>query len=273
MLKTFDRYQQRDQAGFTLIEIAVVLVIVGLLVGGFIGTFTSRIETTRRDNTKKQIEEIRAAILGFASAQGRLPCPTTTTGAGLSQPPAGGVCNLQHGFVPARTLGINGTFNQDNLLVDTWGNPIRYSVTAANTSAFTKPIGVGNGGIQDTGMGALLPDLVVCDAFSTSGVSCTGGPDTLIDNAVFVILSLGKDGSDFVTNTAPNSDQGENAGEAAVAVNAAGENVAYLVGGNQVFVSRNYSSVDSAAGQFDDLIIWGSPYVLYSRMIDAGQLP
>jgi hypothetical protein len=38
-------------------------------------------------------------------------------------------------------------------------------------------------------------------------------------------------------------------------------------------VSRNYSSVDSAAGQFDDLIIWGSPYVLYSRMIDAGQLP
>ena len=273
MLKMFDRYQQRAQAGFTLIEIAVVLVIVGLLVGGFIGTFTSRIETTRRDNTKKQIEEIRAAILGFASAQGRLPCPTTTTGGGIAQPPDGTVaCVLQHGFVPGRTLGINGTYNQDNLLVDTWGNPLRYSVTNANTDAYTRPVGVGNGGIKETGMGALLPDLVICDGDSAVGGSCNGS-NTLVDNAVFVILSLGKDGSNFVTNIAPNSDQGENAGETAVAANAAGENVAYLVGGNQVFVSRNYSSVDSAAGQFDDLIIWVSPYVLYSRMIDAGQLP
>jgi len=271
MLKRYDRFQRRIQSGFTLIEIAVVLVIVGLLVGGFIGTFTSRIEATRRDNTQKQIEEIRTAVLGFASAQGRLPCPTTTTNAGQSQP-LSGACALPHGFVPGRTLGINGTYNRDNLLVDAWGNPLRYSITDANTDAFTRLRGVGNGGMQDTGMDNLLPDLIICDGDSASGVNCNGS-NTLIENAVFVILSLGKDGSSFVTNTAPNSDQGENAGEAAVAVNPAGENVAYLVGNNRVFVSRNYSSIDSAAGQFDDLIVWGSPYVLYSRMIDAGQLP
>ena len=45
------------QSGFTLIEIAVVLVIVGILVGSFIGSITNRIETTRRDNTKKQLED------------------------------------------------------------------------------------------------------------------------------------------------------------------------------------------------------------------------
>ena len=267
-------FTSQKQTGFTLIEMAVVLVIVGLLVGSFIGTFASRVETTRRDNAKKQIEEIKSAILGFASAKGRLPCPATALSDGEADPEPGGVCALQHGFVPGKTLVINGTYNRDGLLIDTWGNPIRYSVTTANASAFTNPVGAG--GMPDIGMGALAPDLIICDADSDSGTDCTpavGGPNKLIENAPFIVLSLGKDGSDFVTNVAPNSDQGENAGEAAVAVNVAGENVAYLVGANRVFVSRNYSSVDSAAGQFDDLIIWGSPYVLYSRMIDAGQLP
>lgn len=261
------------QAGFTLIEIAVVLVIVGMLVGSFIGSINSRIETTRRESALKQLEDIKIALLGFAGALGRLPCPTTTTGGGVAQPQAGGVCTLSHGFVPGRTLGINGKYNRDNLLVDSWGNPIRYSVTTANTSAFTKPAGAGNGGIQDTGMAVLSPDLIICDGDSSSATDCTGGPDKLVDTAPFVLLSLGKDGSDFVTTTAPNSDQGENAGEATVAVNAAGENRAYTVGANRVFVSRTYSSVGAAAGQFDDLVVWVSPYILYSHMIEAGQLP
>lgn len=266
-------WHRQNEHGFTLIEIAVVLVIVGVLVGGFIGTVGDRVETTRRDNTKKQLEEIKSVLLGFASAEGRLPCPTTTTGGGVAQPEAGGVCTLQHGFVPGRTLGINGVYNRDNLLIDTWGNPIRYSVTTANSSAFTRPVGVGNGGIKDVGMGTLSPDIIVCNGDSTSGANCSGGPVKLIDSAPFIVLSLGKDGSDFVTNTAPNSDQGENAGEATVAKNVAGEDFAYTVGANQVFVFKSYSSVDSTAGQFDDLILWVSPYVLYARMIEAGQLP
>lgn len=263
----------KKQSGFTLIEIAIVLVIVGMLVGSFIGSITSRIETTRRDNANKQLEDIKTAVLGFASANGRLPCPTSTSGGGVALPQAGGVCTLQHGFVPGRSLGINGQYNRDNLLIDSWGNPIRYSVTTANASAFTKPTGVGNGGIKDIGMAALTPDLIICDGDSASSTDCTGGPGKLVDTAPFVLLSLGKDGNSFVTNTAPNSDQGENAAEATTAANAAGENLAYTVGNNRVFVSRSYSRADSAAGQFDDLIVWVSPYVLYSQMITAGQLP
>ena len=99
------------QSGFTLIEIAVVLVIVGVLLGSFIGSFTQRIETTRRDNTKKQLEDIKTALLGFASAKGRLPCPTTTTGSGREVPSSGSTtaipCSLQHGFIPCKTLGID----------------------------------------------------------------------------------------------------------------------------------------------------------------------
>ena len=39
---------------------------------------------------------------------------------------------LQHGFVPATTLGIAGPRNDDNLLLDAWSNPLRYSVTASD---------------------------------------------------------------------------------------------------------------------------------------------
>ena len=281
MLKMATGFKQQ-QTGFTLIEIAVVLVIIGIMVGSFIGTFADRIETTRRDNTSKQLEEIRSAILGFASAHGRLPCPSTTTSTvleqGLEQPVGGGPCTLPHGFVPGRTLGINGTYNRDNLLIDSWGNPIRYSVTTKQANVFTtsySPPAPPNAatGIKAVGMAALDPDLVVCDGDSTSGTDCAGGVNTLTDSAPFILLSLGKDGSDFVGVAAPASDQGENAGEAVVAANAGGENLAYTVGNNQVFVSKSYSSVDAAAGQFDDIIIWESRYIIYSRMLEAGQLP
>lgn len=145
------------------------------------------------------------------------------------------------------------------------GNPIRYSVTTDNN--FTTA-----GNMAATTMAGLNPDLIVCSEDSAAANSCSAGLE-LIDNAPFILLSLGKDGSAFATNVAPNSDQGENAGEVAVAANAAGENQAYTVGNNLVFVSKEFSAVGSTAGQFDDLIVWVSPYILYSRMIDAGQLP
>ncbi len=257
------------QKGFTLVELAIVLVIVGVLLGGFIGSLASRIEVTQRDNTKDQLEDIKSALLGFAGAEGRLPCPTTTTGDGEEQPVGGGACTLQYGFVPGRTLGLSGAYNLDDLLVDAWGNPIRYSVTTSDTDAFTTS---GVGDIQDTGMATLDPNLVVCSEDSAAGTSCSAG-NTLLDKAPFILLSLGKDGNEFVTTVAPSSDQGENAGEATVAANATGENLAYTVGNNRVFVSKDFSGVDSTAGQFDDLIVWVSPYILYSRMIEAGQLP
>ena len=274
MLKTVTGFQ-RQQAGFTLIEIAVVLVIIGILVGSFIGTFADRIETTRRENTSKQLEDIRSAILGFASVHGRLPCPSTTTSLGLEDPNVGGPCTLANGFVPGATLGIHGAYNRDSLLIDSWGNPIRYSVTAWKFGVFTTPYvyltpPMSSKGMKGEGMAGLAPDLVICDGDSAQNTVCDGAA-TLADNVPFVILSLGKDGSDFVTTVAAGSDQGENAGEVAVAANAGGENKAYTVGNNQVFVSKSYSSVD--ATPFDDIIIWESPYVLYSRMIEAGQLP
>jgi hypothetical protein len=127
--------------------------------------------------------------------------------------------------------------------------------------------------MKDVTMANLTPDLIVCSEDSANSAGCTAG--VVIANRVpFILLSLGADGNEFVTTAQPNSDQGENSGEVAVIKNAApGEDIAYLVGNDGIFVSKSYSSASSTAGQFDDLIIWVSPYILYNRLIEVGELP
>jgi hypothetical protein len=43
--------------------------------------------------------------------------------------------------------------------------------------------------------------------------------------------------------------------------------------GDDNFVSRDRSPSDSAAGEFDDIVLWLSPHVLKQRMVAAGRLP
>lgn len=177
----------RYSEGFSLIELAIVLVIVGVLIGSVIGTLGSRIENTKRSVTIDKLSIIRDAIIGFASSNGRIPCPAKADSEGEEAPVGGGVCDLQHGFVPMNTLGLRGNYNRDILLLDSWDNPIRYSVTTSNANAFTT-----TNGMSAITMTALTPDLIICTADSTSGTSCAGGSSELSDNVPFVILSLGK---------------------------------------------------------------------------------
>ena len=48
-------YQQK---GFSLLEMAIVLVIVGLLMAGLIPSITGQIEQQHRSETRKQLDEL-----------------------------------------------------------------------------------------------------------------------------------------------------------------------------------------------------------------------
>jgi hypothetical protein len=123
-------------------------------------------------------------------------------------------------------------------------------------------------------MGVLAPNLVICNGLSAPGNVCAGGGAIALANSVpFVIMSLGQDGNFSAGAIAPLTSQGENSGEALVVANAAGENIAYTVGNDLVFAKMSYSSAGSAAGVFDDMLVWVSSFELYSRMMEAGQLP
>ena len=233
---------------------AIVLVIVGLLLGGLLMPLQTQIEQRRISETQKYLDQIKDALLGFAAANGRLPCPAAATTNGLENPPGGGVCtNPYNGFLPAVTLGLSPVDN-NGFAIDAWNSGIRYAVTTSNASAFTTVAGM-----RTATLAALAPDLFVCN--SSTGITATtcgapGNTNTLTANAVVVIYSLGNNagaggtGLDETANPNPNS-----------------------ANNDQVFISHTPTYPGATNGEFNDIVTWISPNILYNRMISAGTLP
>ncbi len=244
------------QRGVSLVELAIGLLILSLIIGGLLIPLATQVEQARVSQTQRQIEEIREALVGFALANGRLPCPAAPNNAGVESVGPGGACNFPWtGFVPGVTLGLSQVDAQ-GYAIDGWSggagqNRIRYAVTTANGQAFTTA-----GGMRATGMAALAPDLLVCSAGNgaVNIAACPGGANTLAANAVAVIYSLGANAA----TGGISADEGANANP-----NSANN--------DRVFVSRIRGS--GIGGEYDDIMTWLSPNVLYARMVAAGQLP
>ena len=248
-----------QQAGFTLVEMAIVMLIVALLLGGLAPTLSSQMDQKNLNETRKQLDEIQQALVGYAVVNGRLPCPATLISKGAESFASGGtpphsandgVCsNFYAGFVPAATLGLQGA-NDSGLIVDAWGNPIRYAVTLWNYT-FTK-----SDGMRTTGLANISPAsfsfLLVCASatgITTSPPSCgTGGTSlTSTPGVPAIVFSTGKNGGQ-----------------------AGGTNVDELanIAGTRVFISHGFIQ-----DGFDDLVAWVSPNILLNRMVMAGKLP
>jgi prepilin-type N-terminal cleavage/methylation domain-containing protein len=113
--------EMKYQQGFSLIEIAIVLVIVGLLLGGLMTPLATQFENSKRNETQQTLETIAEALYGFALTQGRLPCPDTDNDG--QENPLGGVggCAVFFGNLPWATLNTGNS--------DAWGRPFIYRVT------------------------------------------------------------------------------------------------------------------------------------------------
>lgn len=244
------------QRGFTLTELAVVLVIVGFLLAGLIPTLNVQTELQRTRETQAILANIQEALLGFAAAQGRLPCPAVDAATGEESPAGGDDCTTFTtnfvGFVPGITLSIGPTDAQGYVL-DAWNNRIRYAVTEANSHAFTNPGSIPNPSTLRTNWSSgLSPNLVVCPTATGITATTCGTSTALTSNAVAVLISPGKN-----QQTAP-----LHANEAA------------NIDSNHTFVSAlPIQPSPPTDNGFDDILIWQSPNILYNRMIAAGRLP
>lgn len=249
------KYKARLQAGFTLIELAVVLVIVGILLGGVLGTIGSRLENSRKHETKKELAEIKLALIGYSYVNGRLPCPdcsvvsasclASEVGDGVSDDD-GATCDEDEntGFLPWTTLGIGKD--------DTWGTRYGYAVQSeyANIAKFGINTGDGNLKIYE-------PDFVNDPTGEASHL--------LADDIVTVIFSHGKnsyggtsaDGTARASIPTANRDEKENTDD------------------NPGFYTRPETEAGAAifGGEFDDIVIWISQFELKAKMVEAGKLP
>jgi prepilin-type N-terminal cleavage/methylation domain-containing protein len=256
-----------NSAGFTLTELAVVLVIVALLIGGMMMPLGAQDDLRRTAETQKTLADIQEALIGFAAANGRLPCPASSASNGVESPsPVGGVgacASPYDGFVPAVTLGLSSV-NENGYAIDAWNNPIRYAVFPQNIAGAANRFTTANG-MRDATMAAIAstnPLLSVCSSGSavtspgSPGAACTSA-GKLTDSAVAVIYSLGKNAATGGTGPGERNNPNPNA----------------TIAADPAFVSHTPTAAGAADGEFDDIVIWLSPNILFSRMIAARQLP
>jgi prepilin-type N-terminal cleavage/methylation domain-containing protein len=239
--------------GFTLVEMAMVLMIVALLLGGLLPTISSQVEQQRVSETLKRLDEIQQALIGFAVRYGRLPCPAAPGSTGVESPSGGGNCtNFYNGFVPASTLGLSQTDSQ-GYAIDPWGNRIHYAVTLwSSSSPSVNYVFTTANGMSAVGISNLSPNLLVCStATGIGGTACAAGKSLTSSGVPAVIFSTGKNGG---------------AGGAGSDENANLDN-------NPTYVSHVPAPSSATNGAFDDLVIWMSPNTLLNRMVAAGKLP
>ncbi|MCH2547287.1 MAG: prepilin-type N-terminal cleavage/methylation domain-containing protein [Alphaproteobacteria bacterium] len=64
-----------SSAGFTLVEMSIVLIIMSVVVGGSFAIATNFIRQNKEKTTQEHLDLIEKALLDFRKANNRLPCP------------------------------------------------------------------------------------------------------------------------------------------------------------------------------------------------------
>jgi type II secretory pathway pseudopilin PulG len=258
--------------GFTLIEVALAIFIMGLLLAGVVLPLQAQLEVRMNDETHRLLDEAREALLGYAAMNGHFPCPATPASNGWepasaqirrdSDPEITPTCDDYTGFLPAAELGLANL--SQGFAVDGAGEPenrIRYAVSNAALGVPT-PVPdtfVVEAGMQSVGIDMLgsMPLLHVCAGAASivAGVSCGPAANTITDRAVVVVWSVGPNARTGGTS----ADEAENPNP-----NNPGP-------GDRIFVSRPRSG--SAGPAFDDVVVWIPLPLIVNRLVAAGHLP
>ena len=260
--------------GFSLVEIAVVMIIITVLLTIVGLPLASQMEQQRVSETSKQLTTIKEAVIGFAIANGRLPCPATdgtggtTNSAGVESfavagSPANGNCQRWSGFVPAVTLGL-GPVDTAGFMLDAWGltqNRIRYAVAQKTVAAVGAcPNAVTNIFTATNGIKTATADCISAQTLITvcsstplgaagAATGCQAGALS-VASAPFLVFSLGKNAS----------------------VGGAGIDETHNLDQDAYFVAHVPSTAGTAGGEFDDLVVWPSLSSLIYYLSQAGKL-
>lgn len=105
--------------GFTLIEIAIVIFVLGLTANQIIPIIKITQERKVRALTQKELNELSEAIYGFLIINYRLPCPDTN--GDFQEDYNGSQCQSVKGNVPTVTLGTEQQ-------TDYSGKPYQYEI-------------------------------------------------------------------------------------------------------------------------------------------------
>jgi type II secretory pathway pseudopilin PulG len=216
---------------------AIVLVIIGLLLGGLLVPLSAQKEAQRRSDNEALLQQAVQALIGYAIVHGRLPCPDTdplnSVTSGQENSCAQDNAKPYYGRLPWVTLGIDAEF-------DAWGDgTVAHTLRYAVHGAYVGPFALDAESLASAGGRTL--------EIHTGSADCGSGNNKVATNVPAIVWSTAK--SDYSLPPA-SADEVRNAAN------------------DDCFVSRPPSS--GTLGSFDDQLVWVSAAILFNRMISAG---
>lgn len=136
----------KSSQAFTLVEMAIVMIIIAFLLSRFLIPLSTQIDQQRIQVTEQRLQEIKEALIGYAIINRHLPCPAAELD-GRAEP-----YNLSVASTP--TVCDNGTNDTDAYLpwadlgvsqYDGWNRPFRYRVDGGFSDAlqyFSNTVGI-----------------------------------------------------------------------------------------------------------------------------------
>jgi len=202
--------------GFTLIEMALVLVIIGLVTTGMLKMFQGVANSARYTATQNAMHLAEQAITVYAVQNGCLPCPANgaiaddAANAGRSLDAGGGTytgctaggCWATNGVVPWVTLGISAAEVRDG-----WSGRLSYHLGGSSRTGDATDSTCGSSGttISVEALGGFVLETITqtippnractpvgsIQVNNSAGVEQTGGAG---NRAIYLLISHGEDG-------------------------------------------------------------------------------
>lgn len=228
----------KSEKGFTLIEIAIVLVIGGIITSMLFGLVTSALNGARLRENNARFQFIQEEINRYAINRGRFPCPArlnvavntanfgieifedcSTNGAvagtfrvdGRNVPTTAGVDRVRIGGVPTRSLNL-----PDEYAFDVYGSRFRYAVTEQMASTTPHENDIGAIFVRDLAGANVLPVAgSAAYVLVSHGPNQSGGFSSLDGNQIGAGCTVEftanerqncNDDANFVSSIAPNDD-------------------------------------------------------------------
>lgn len=241
--------QHRHSTGFTLVEMAVVVLLMGIVLTMGLRVMQATQENATWSTTKLKQERIKVALIGFFRTNGRLPCPDAAlppTGV----EPASCLAAAGRGVLPWRVLGLSIGDVQDG-----WSNFFTYRVanrTPASSSNWTTKAGATAFSLRE-----LTVPLTTFTYRERSDAGVLGVAIT--PNPVAMLISHGKNGAGARTVR----------GTAVLPLPVGADELANANAASTTFVMRTPTDVTAApGGAFDDVVTYMTPNQLFQPMLD-----
>lgn len=165
----------RDNKGFTLIEVALIILIGGILLASLSTGLLVYIKQAKINETREKMKQVTSAIAQFQAVNGYFPCPASRTikaditgfglevgsgtpndcrtgaFAGTALAVGGTGDNIRIGTVPVRSLNL-----PDDYMFDSWGNRLTYAVSAERTMSASYATHTGTIAVVDSTGGTVI---------------------------------------------------------------------------------------------------------------------